>query len=128
MSTSNPDYVIDLALLRAGSRSVDDSAVEAEVLALFDRWAPSLLRYTASFGLTAEESEDVVQDVFLSLFTHLRMGRPQSNLRGWLFQVAHNLALRHLRRIRRRDGGPWNQAAAERRVDPSPDPEARLRG
>ena len=128
MSTPNPDYVIDLALLAAGGRAADAPAIEADVLILFDRWAPSLLRYASSFGLTAEESEDVVQEVFLSLFKHLRLGRPQSNLKGWLFQVAHNLALRHRRRMRRRAGGPWDQAAAERRADPSPDPEARLHG
>jgi RNA polymerase sigma-70 factor (ECF subfamily) len=128
MSTPNPDYVIDLALLAAGARAADAPAIEADVLVLFDRWAPSLLRYASSFGLTADESEDVVQEVFLSLFKHLRLGRPQSNLKGWLFQVAHNLALRHRRRTRRRAGGPWDQAAAEQRADPSPDPEARLRG
>ena len=46
-----------------------------------------LRRYVGSFGLGAQATEDVLQDVFLSLFRHLRLGRSRSNLKGWLFQV-----------------------------------------
>jgi RNA polymerase sigma-70 factor (ECF subfamily) len=40
--------------------------------------------------------------VFLSLFRHVQLGRPRTNLRGWLFRVAHNLALKHRLRARKR--------------------------
>ncbi len=30
----------------------------------------------------------------LALFRHLQLGRPRTNLNGWLFRVAHNLALK----------------------------------
>ena len=101
--------------------------VEASVLALFDRCAPSLLRYVASFGLGAEETEDVVQDTFLALFRHLHLGREQTNLTGWLFQVAHNLALKRRQRQIREVGHLGDgETAFLRCVDPAPDPEARL--
>jgi RNA polymerase sigma-70 factor (ECF subfamily) len=52
--------------------------------------------------VSVHDTEDVVQDVFLSLFRHVKLGRPRTNLRGWLFRVAHNLALKHQLHVHRR--------------------------
>ena len=95
----------DSTLVAAGIIDLDaaQADVEAEVLALFDECGTPLLRYVSAFGVSAHDTEDVVQDVFLSLFRHVRLGRPRTNLRGWLFRVAHNLALRQRLRRRRRD-------------------------
>jgi RNA polymerase sigma-70 factor, ECF subfamily len=73
------------------------------------------------------DGEEIVQEVFLVLFRHLRMGRPRNNLRGWIFRVAHNLALKerqagHLRI----DSAELNDAVANRHVDPAPSPEQQL--
>ena len=92
-----------LALPLVSPRDAAACDVEADVLALFDRCAPPLLRYVASFGLGTAETEDIVQDAFLALFRHLYLGRDRSNLRGWLFQVAHNLALKERRRLQRHE-------------------------
>ena len=91
-------------------------ALQAEVLALFDDCSSGLRRYVRSFGLGAEATEDVLQDVFLSLFRHLRLGRPRSNLQGWLFKVAHNLALKQRRKRHRRQQteSDWDAALAGR--------------
>lgn len=121
----NPDAVLDLSLLGVDRELVAPRATEDDVLLLFDRCARPLLRYVASFGLSAEESEDVVQDVFLALFRHLRLDRSRTNLKGWLFQVAHNLALRQRKRIHRRATAPWDETA-HGPADPAPSPEARL--
>ena len=94
-------------------------------MVLFDRSAPALLRYVASFGLGAGEAEDVVQDVFLALFRHLRLDRSRQNLNGWLFRVAHNLALKQRTRIRRRAAAPLDDTAY-RYADPAPNPEVRF--
>ena len=67
---------------------------------------------SSSFGLRNEEAEDVVQDVFLSLFRHLRLGRSRSHLRGWLFRVAHNLALKQRTSLQRRQANrSWDDTA-----------------
>ena len=68
----------------------------------------------ASFNLGAAATEDVVQDVFVALFRHLSLGRPATNLKGWLFQVAHNLALKQRQRTvkRRLIEGAWDAAFA----------------
>jgi hypothetical protein len=98
------DSTLGLPLLADGTFEVTDAAIEQQVLALFDTTAPSLLRYVQTFGLSADETEDVVQEAFLSLFYHLRIGRPRTNLRGWLFKVSHNLALKQRRRRKQRGG------------------------
>jgi RNA polymerase sigma-70 factor (ECF subfamily) len=102
--------------------------VERNVLALFDRCAPSLMRYVGSFGLNIEETEDVVQDTFLALFRHLHLGRDRTNLTGWLFQVAHNLALKRRQRTIQQCRRSAGEQSFDGRVDPAPDPEQRLLG
>jgi RNA polymerase sigma-70 factor, ECF subfamily len=123
----NPDSVLDLSLLSAERPCVAPRAADEEVLLLFDRCAASLLRYVASFGLPADQAEDVVQEVFLALFRHLRLERSRRNLTGWLFRVAHNLALKRRKRLQRRASVPWD-AAVHAPIDPAPNPEARLAG
>jgi RNA polymerase sigma-70 factor, ECF subfamily len=102
--------------------------IQDEVLTLFDDCAPGLRRYVRTFGLSAEATDDVVQDVFLSLFRHLQLGRPRTNLKGWLFQVAHNLALRERHRMQRRQRAEvdWDGNAAERLIDPAAGPEEQV--
>ncbi len=106
---------------------VASADIEQDVLRLFDDYRRPLQRYVASLGLNAQESEDVVQDVFLALFRHLQLDRSRSNLPGWLFRVARNLALRQRRRQQRH----WwslrmDAAPADDRIDPAANPEERL--
>jgi RNA polymerase sigma-70 factor (ECF subfamily) len=109
-------------------RPVESSDLAAEVTALFDDLSAPLLRYVASFGLTRHDGEEIIQEVFLSLFLHLREGKSRSNIRGWLFRVAHNLSLkrreknqRSLRIVSRSD-----EYSFESHLDVGPDPEERL--
>ena len=80
--------------IEARQVAVQPSALECEVIRLFDQYREPLLRYTLSFGLRVQDGEEVIQEVFLALFRHLRKGRSRRNLPGWVFTVAHNLALR----------------------------------
>ena len=105
-------------LTAAASRK--PSAVEAHVSGMFDEWRAPLLRYTLSLGLPVQDGEDIVQEVFLNLFRHLSDGKPQDNLRGWVFRVGHNLALKR----RMANGRTALDDAAELSViDPAPNPE-----
>lgn len=76
-------------------------ASESEILILFDALRVPLLRYAVSFGLSVTDGEDILQETFLALFDHLRKNRSQVNLRGWIFRVTHNLALK--RRLHNRN-------------------------
>lgn len=96
--------------------------LEHEVIALFDQFRKPLLRYLSSFGLPVQDGEEIVQEVFLSLFRHLRDGKSGTNLRGWLFRVTHNLALKRRARVRR-DSNALGDAAQDLVIDPAPNPE-----
>jgi RNA polymerase sigma-70 factor (ECF subfamily) len=100
--------------------------LEEEVVALFDQFRDPLLRYLSNFGLAPADGEEVIQEVFLSLFQHLHRGRPRENLRGWLFRVAHNLALKRRYRTRRELEARVDGAAGDLAVDPGPSPEAQV--
>jgi RNA polymerase sigma-70 factor (ECF subfamily) len=129
MLPSKLQSVLDLPLPTTVSEddSASSHAVQDEVLRVFDECAPSLRRYVSSFRLGAESTEDVVQEVFLALFRHLRLGRPGSNLTGWLFQVGHNLALKQRHKMRRLQVGSADEGPlAERLIDPAANPEERL--
>jgi RNA polymerase sigma-70 factor (ECF subfamily) len=75
-------------------------SLEDEVLHLHDLFRPRLFRYATSLGLKAHDAEDVVQEVFMALFRHLRAGKSRSNLPGWIYRVTHNLALKRRTRYR----------------------------
>jgi RNA polymerase sigma-70 factor (ECF subfamily) len=70
------------------------SGLELEILTLYDSLRLPLLRYSVSFGVSIADGEDIIQETFLALFDHLRKGRSRDNLRGWVFRVTHNLALK----------------------------------
>jgi RNA polymerase sigma-70 factor, ECF subfamily len=102
-------------------------AVEEEVILLFDEFRDRLFRYVLSLGLCSHDGEDIIQEVFLSLFRHLRLGKSRENLRGWLFRVAHNLALKQRHSTQR-----WqariepDHRLVETRLDPAANPEELL--
>ena len=100
------------------------SEIEREVIGFFDLYRNPLLRYALSFGLSVHDGEEIVQEVFLALFRHLKLRRSRQNLRGWIFCVAHNLALKRRQANQRSQGGvALDETAVEGREDPSPNPE-----
>jgi RNA polymerase sigma-70 factor, ECF subfamily len=103
------------------------SEIECEVINLFDRYRNPLLRYVLSFGLSVYDAEEITQDVFLALFRHLQRGKSRRNLRGWIFRVAHNLALKQRAANNRLqtalDDG---SEIARSKLDASPNPEEQM--
>jgi RNA polymerase sigma-70 factor, ECF subfamily len=96
--------------------------LEAEVVDLFDQLRDPLLRYLLSIGMPVQDGEEIVQEAFLALFQHLRRNRSRRNLRGWLFRVAHNLALKRARNGRNQTG-PADASGEIVVADPAPNPE-----
>jgi|SRR5580704_17132669 RNA polymerase sigma-70 factor (ECF subfamily) len=95
MSDAPKDATLDIPLLAAAARRNPVKArLEEEVTELFDQWRGALLRYLSTFGLSQHDAEEVVQEVFLALFSHLQKGKARTNICGWIFRVAHNLALK----------------------------------
>ncbi|HUB81744.1 MAG TPA: sigma-70 family RNA polymerase sigma factor [Bryobacteraceae bacterium] len=122
MTADNPELE---ALMPYGSaRRSARPALEAEVVWLFDEFRDRLLRYVVAIGLRIPEAEEVIQETFLSLFQHLQADKPRQNLKGWLFRVGHNLALKQLAHSWRRTEVLASATAGNYDVvDPSPSPE-----
>ncbi len=119
----------DLSLLGvpAAAFSATPSEIEVEVMGLFEEFRNPLLRYAISFGIPIHDAEEIVQEVFLALFRHLQLRRSRANLRGWIFRVTHNLALKQ--RHANQKSHEWTtsgEALIAVQVDPSPNPEEHL--
>jgi RNA polymerase sigma-70 factor (ECF subfamily) len=63
-----------------------------------DRLRPSLHRYCARMVGSVLDGEDLVQEAMLRALESGVPDRPLENPEGWLFRIAHNLALDFLRR------------------------------
>jgi RNA polymerase sigma-70 factor, ECF subfamily len=118
--------VIDCTGLMTGARRSAAMELENDVIELYDALGSSLHRYIRSFGLSRADSEETLQEAFLALFQHLQRDRPRSNLRGWIFRVAHNVALkRKYSNGRTQNFMSLDEDAVGRQADPAPNPEER---
>ena len=81
-----------VALFRAGS----DEAFGV----LHDRYRQRLFAYVRQMlaSHSRQDAEDVLQDVFVRAFGALRGDSRAVNVRAWLYRVAHNRCIDHLRR------------------------------
>jgi RNA polymerase sigma factor (sigma-70 family) len=81
-----------LALFRAGS--------EDAFGAIHDRYRQRLFAYVRQMLCAGprQDAEDVLQDVFVRAYGALRADSREVNLRAWLYRVAHNRCIDHLRR------------------------------
>lgn len=64
-----------------------------------------------------EVAEDLAQDTFIKVLNHIDKYRPEFKLSSWLFKIANNVAIDHLRRRQietiSMDGSPHASTAAE---------------
>lgn len=123
------DSVLRLPLSDAAYEQVSGGLpIEEEVVGLFDELRDRLLRYLICLGLPAHDGEDVIQESFLLLFQHLRQGKPRQNLRGWVFRVSRNLALkrRSANRSTMQSMVEFDASFSERCRDLRPNPEEQV--
>jgi RNA polymerase sigma-70 factor (ECF subfamily) len=68
---------------------------DAQALAeIYDRYAESIYRYLYRYLGDAAHAEDLTCEVFLKLLQVVKTHRaPRDRLQGWLYRVAHNLAM-----------------------------------
>jgi len=72
--------------------AVEDTSRSKLVLELYDREHLPLRRYLIWLGVDPSTAEETVQESFLRLHQHLLSRGDRSNLRAWLYRVAHNFA------------------------------------
>ena len=68
---------------------------------LVDRYAHTVHALVARIVVTAEDAEEVTQDVFLKVFDHLPRFDHRSSPATWIYRIAFNTAVSHARRRRR---------------------------
>jgi RNA polymerase sigma-70 factor (ECF subfamily) len=91
--------------------------------ALFTELRDPLSRYLLHIGIGPADIEEIVQEAFLKLFRHLCAGGEETNLRGWIFRVAHNIAANDRRRRRRMEPQDTEALFGHVAVDPGSGPE-----
>jgi RNA polymerase sigma-70 factor (ECF subfamily) len=67
---------------------------------MYDTLRLPVVRYLICLGLRQEDADEIVQETFLRVYKHLRADGADPNLRGWVFRVAHNLAINHCKKQR----------------------------
>src|SRR5271168_1418973 len=104
--------------------SAKPSESEREVIHLFEQFRNPLLRYVVSRGLSIHDGEEIIQEVFLALFRHLQLGKSRRNLQGWVFRVAHNLALKQSAANKKAQAMvDSDETLAQQQPDATPNPE-----
>jgi RNA polymerase sigma factor (sigma-70 family) len=79
-----------IALLRAGN----DAAFDV----LFSRYRSRLLAFCRHMLGSKEDAEDILQDVFAAAYNAILADQREINARPWLYRIARNRCLNHLRR------------------------------
>src|ERR687890_38476 len=64
---------------------------------LYERHSTAILRYCRSLLRSPQEAEDVTQEVFVLAISALRRGADPDAFRPWLYRVAHNACVSHMR-------------------------------
>jgi RNA polymerase sigma-70 factor (ECF subfamily) len=85
----------------------DDRAFEA----LFERYGEMIRRHLARIVRDDAAAQDLVQEVFLRVWTRAEQWDARGPFKAWLYRIATNLALNHLRTVRRRREQPLEAPA-----------------
>lgn len=88
MARSTPPSDTDLALRL---KAQDMTALSL----LIDRYQAPLTRYVSYLG--CNEPEDSVQETFIKLYQNINSYNPTKKFSTWLYRIAHNTAVSHLR-------------------------------
>src|ERR1700712_1585154 len=83
---------------------------------LVERYQHRLLGVMVHLVGRFEEAEDLTQEVFLRIYKARKGYKPRAKFSTWLFTIANNLALNHLR------GKGRNKTVSFGGVDPGPQP------
>ncbi|MGD0099095.1 MAG: sigma-70 family RNA polymerase sigma factor [Acidobacteriota bacterium] len=94
-----PFELIFGTLMTFESEAMRLSSGDTEVIAqLVERYQHRLYRYLLRLVSRPSTAEDLFQQTWMRVIERMRHYDPRRSFEGWLFAVAHNLAIDHLRR------------------------------
>lgn len=91
IALSRTKWIKSAAVRESMTANDQRDAFRELVLEHYDREHLALRKYVLYLGVDVETASDVVQESFLKLHEHVRRGGDRTNLRAWLYRVAHNL-------------------------------------
>jgi RNA polymerase sigma-70 factor (ECF subfamily) len=86
-----------LAGLEGETKRLRGGDVDA-IAGLMERYQHRLYRYLVRIVVQPSTAEDLFQQTWLRVMERIQKYDPKRSFEGWLFSVAHNLAIDHLRR------------------------------
>lgn len=92
-----------------------------ELKRLYDSHAVGLFHYLRGFAASEADARDLLQDLFVKVAGQEQSEFPR-NEKAWMFRLAHNLALDHLRRMKHRR--VVDEAEGETPFAPHEDPDS----
>jgi RNA polymerase sigma-70 factor, ECF subfamily len=104
------------------SRRQRENDIEA-IAELMEQFQHRLYRYLLRIVQQPGTAEDLFQQTWIRVMEQIRHYDPRRSFAGWLFAIAHNLAIDHLRRRKPEsldDPSPWGATESERLPDESP--------
>jgi RNA polymerase sigma-70 factor (ECF subfamily) len=94
-----------------------DAQTRARALeALFERYGEMIRRHLTRMASDSAAAQDLLQETFLRVWTRAAQWDGRGSFKAWLYRIATNLALNHLRSVRRRKeqpgiAGEWDSGA-----------------
>ena len=70
---------------------------------LFERYHRGVYQFCLQITRHPAQSEDLVQDVFLKILNKSRSFRGDGSFKAWMFNIARNVTLDHVRKARRQN-------------------------
>lgn len=113
ISDRTPDESLVVGVLERDARAFE---------VLFDRYADALRRHATYIVHDDASAHDVVQETFLRLWNRADQWQGSGSFRAWLYRIATNLALNHLRTVKRRREIPLSLPADPEAIDEEPEP------
>ncbi len=81
---------------------------------LVERYAAKLRRYVMRFiNCSADDAEDIVQTTFINAYRNLNDFDTGLKFSSWIYRIAHNEAVSHVRRTAARSSMPWEDDKLE---------------
>lgn len=73
----------------------------AAFASFIDQYQARIFGFVRRMVGSAEEAEDITQEVFIRAFQHFHRFDSRCSVKSWLFRIAHNLCIDHSRRAGR---------------------------
>ena len=78
-----------------------DLPSEAQLAAIYREYSGQIHTYAYHLLGNPEDADDITQEVFIRAYARLGQLRDQTSMRSWLYRIATNLCMDHLRRLSR---------------------------